>query len=111
MKALPEVDNVWRVSSSLLRGCLSLQLHMPTLLSPLSSTRMCGLAEWYCSKGKVLAVPGQGIQTAQYCVLGGLKVARSILDNVVCYGGVGLLTATLQVSLLNLSVLMCILMA
>ena len=62
-------------------------------------------------KREVLAVPGQVIQTVLYCMPGGLKVARSILDNVVCYGVVGLLTATLQVSLLNLSVLMCILMA
>lgn len=40
-------------------------------------------------KREVLAVPGQVIQTVLYCMPGGLKVARSILDNVVCYGELG----------------------
>ena len=48
------------------------------------STRTGGLAEWYCTKEEVLAVPGQVIQTVHYCVPGGLKIARSNLDNVVC---------------------------
>lgn len=40
-------------------------------------------------KREVLAVPGQVIQTVLYCMPGGLKVARSILDNIICYGEVG----------------------
>lgn len=38
---------------------------------------------------EVLAVPGQVIQTVLYCMPGGLKVARSILDSIVCWGELG----------------------
>lgn len=40
-------------------------------------------------KRDVLAVPGQVIQAEHCCMIGGLKVARSILDSVVYLAELG----------------------